>query len=230
MIKLKEQFEQKLLSIQNYDEEIEQLRKQLQEQLDIVQALADKLTERRKGIKTQFEKEITQLLQNLGMPNANFSVQIEKTELTEYGQDKVYFLFSANKKVEPQPIHKIASGGELSRVMLAIKYIVSQSKTLPTIIFDEIDTGVSGEIAHKMGELIKNLSKNIQVIDITHLPQIAGKADTHLLVYKEDTPAGTVTRIKKLSEDERVKEIARMLSGDKITDAALEQAKLLINS
>ncbi len=228
LLKIKDELEQKLLNINNYDEYLAKLEKELNQQLEKVQKLANELTQRRIGSITVFEKEIMQLLHNLGMPNAVFQAKIEKTELTATGHDKITFYFSANKKVDMQPISKVASGGELSRLMLAIKYIVSQSKTLPTIIFDEIDTGISGEIADKVGQLIKKLSKNIQVIDITHLPQIAAKADTHLLVYKHDTEKGTITNIRVLTEDERVREIAKMLSGEHITQAAIEHAKSLI--
>ncbi len=230
LIELKDQFEQKLLNINSYDEQIQQLETQVQQQLDVVQKLANQLSERRQAAITVFEKEVMQLLRQLGMPNAVFNVKLEKTDLTSTGHDKITFYFSANKKVEPQPITKVASGGELSRLMLAIKYLVGQSKTLPTIIFDEIDTGISGEIADKTGQLIKKLSKNIQVIDITHLPQIAAKADTHILVYKTDRPEGTVTQLKVLSDDERVTEIAKMLSGEQVTQAAVEHAKSLIES
>ena len=230
LIELKDQFEQKLLNINSYDEQIQQLETQVQQQLVVVQKLANQLSERRQAAITVFEKEVMQLLRQLGMPNAVFNVKLEKTDLTSTGHDKITFYFSANKKVEPQPITKVASGGELSRLMLAIKYLVGQSKTLPTIIFDEIDTGISGEIADKTGQLIKKLSKNIQVIDITHLPQIAAKADTHILVYKTDRPEGTVTQLKVLSDDERVTEIAKMLSGEQVTQAAVEHAKSLIES
>ena len=230
LLELKDQFEQKLLNINSYDEQIQQLETQVQQQLQKVERLANQLSERRQAAITVFEKEVMQLLRQLGMPNAVFNVKIEKTDLSPTGHDKITFYFSANKKIEPQPITKVASGGELSRLMLAIKYLVSQSKTLPTIIFDEIDTGISGEIADKTGQLIKKLSKNIQVIDITHLPQIAAKADTHILVYKTEQPSGTVTRLKVLSDDERVKEIAKMLSGQQVTQSAIEHARSLIEN
>ncbi len=229
LIELKDQFEKRLEAITSYDEQISILEQELEKQKQIVSQLAGKLTERRKGNKHLLEKEIQQLLQQLGMPNAVFQIIIEQTGLNALGQDKVTFYFSANKKIEPQPINRVASGGELSRLMLAIKYIISQSKTLPTIIFDEIDTGISGETADRVGKLIKQLSGNLQVIDITHLPQIAAKADTHILVYKTDTPAGTVTKLKILDENERIEQIARMLSGQQVTQAAIEHAKELIS-
>ncbi len=224
----KQDLEQKLLSITSFDEQIKKLQTQVAQQQKTVEQLAAELGKRRNGSKPKFEKEILLLIKDLGMPNAQFEAKIERTELSEHGQETVTFYFSANNKIAPQPITKIASGGELSRLMLAIKYIVSQSRTLPTIIFDEIDIGVSGEIADRMGQLIKKIASRLQVIDITHLPQIAAKADTHLLVYKEEDSNTTTTKIKSLSTEERIEEIAKMLSGERITQAAVEHARLLI--
>ncbi len=229
LLQIKQDLEQKLLSITSYDEQIRKLQAQAEEQQNAVQKLADELSKRRLGSKPKFEKEILLLIKDLGMPNASFEVMIEKTDLSPHGQDRITFFFSANKKIDPQPITKVASGGELSRLMLAIKYIVSQSRTLPTIIFDEIDTGVSGEIADRMGQLIKKIASRLQVIDITHLPQIAAKADTHLLVYKEESQDTTSTKIKVLSDQERIQEIAKMLSGEQITEAAIEHARHLLS-
>ncbi len=230
LLAIQKDLEQKLQQINDYDLVIQQLQDQVNKQTKIVNELAKKLSEKRAANKLQFEKEIMTLLHDLGMPDAVFFIDIKHTELSATGADQVTFMFSANKKMQPQPITKVASGGELSRLMLAIKYIISKSKTLPTIIFDEIDTGVSGKIADKMGNLIKRLSENIQVINITHLPQIAAKADTHLLVYKQSTPEGTITNIKQLNNKERIMEIAKMLSGEKITDSAIEHAKFLIEN
>ena len=229
LLEIKNELEQKLLSITSYDSEIAALEKQVEQQHSKVVDLAGELSQRRQGSKTKLEKEIQLLLTQLGMPNAVFEIRIDRTDLTLSGQEKVTFYFSANKKIEPQPLTRVASGGELSRLMLAIKYIVSRSRTLPTIIFDEIDTGVSGEIAAKMGQMIKKIAENIQVIEITHLPQIAAKADNHLLIYKEESEDTTTTRLRVLSETERIREIARMLSGEKITDAAMDHARQLIN-
>jgi DNA repair protein RecN (Recombination protein N) len=168
-------------------------------------------------------------LQQLGIPNASFVVQHEHTsDYTAEGIDEVNFLFSANKNEREQDISVVASGGELSRLMMSLKYILSQNKALPTIIFDEIDSGVSGEIAYKMGNMLRGMAENMQVINITHLPQIAGKGDHHYLVYKQDDDAGTHTFIKKLSEEERITEIAKMLSGEQLTDAAVDNAKQLL--
>jgi len=228
LINIKQQLEEKLLLITNYDEQIQNLKLQIEQQEKKVIDLAQELSKRRFGSKIKLEKEILILIAELGMPNAKFEIKINKTKLTNTGYDQVIFLFSANKKIEPQPITKIASGGEFSRLMLAIKYIVSQSKTLPTIIFDEIDTGVSGEIAARMGQMIKKIATRLQVINITHLPQIAAKSDTHLLVYKVEDEQTTRTLIKKLNEKEKIHEIAKMLSGKTITQAAIEQARQLI--
>ncbi len=230
LLQIKQELEQKLLDITSYDQQIKELEDQYNQQLQKVQDIAQQLSSRRKGSKPKFEKEILLLITDLGMPNARFEVKIEQTDLTPKGQDKITFFFSANKKIDPQPITKVASGGELSRLMLAIKYIVSQSKTLPTIIFDEIDTGVSGEIADRMGQLIKKISSRLQVIDITHLPQIAAKADTHILVYKDETTDTTMTKLKILSPEERIQEIAKMLSGEQVTQAAIEHARHLVNN
>jgi DNA repair protein RecN (Recombination protein N) len=162
------------------------------------------------------------------MKNAKFLIHHENTELTETGIDRIQFLFSANANISPQNITKVASGGELSRLMLAIKYNISKAAGLPTIIFDEIDAGVSGEIADKVGRLIKEMASGMQVINITHLPQVASKGDEHFLVYKEAVNGTTKTRIRRLSDDERLNEIARMLSGDSVTHAAIENAKVLL--
>jgi DNA repair protein RecN (Recombination protein N) len=159
------------------------------------------------------------------MADAKFSIAITPCTPTSSGADTVDFLFSANASVEPRPIEKIASGGELSRVMLALKTILAQHLALPTIIFDEIDTGISGRTANDVGDIIARLAKSMQVIDITHSPQVASKGSRHFLVYKEQSRSN----IRPLSQDERIEEIAKMLSGDTITDAALAQAKHLLS-
>jgi DNA repair protein RecN (Recombination protein N) len=150
--------------------------------------------------------------------------------LNTYGKDEVAFLFSANKNAEPQPVAKIASGGETARVMLCIKSLLSATSGLPTIVFDEIDTGVSGEIADRMGDIMQEISAGMQVIVITHLPQIAAKGRAHYKVYKTDSEHSTSTHIRQLNDDERVSELAQMLSGAGITEAALENARQLLNA
>jgi len=162
------------------------------------------------------------------MPETQFEAHLTPTEPGRTGADAVEFLFTANRNAAPRPIEKIASGGELSRVMLAIKALLASRMQLPTIIFDEIDTGVSGRIADAMGDIIAQLSATMQVIDITHLPQVASKGDSHFKVFKTDNEDSTVTRLTRLSPPEREHEIAKMLSGDRIDDAALENARSLL--
>ena len=167
----------------------------------------------------------------LSMPKAVFEVKINSTTaFKKNGSDEVSFEFSANKGMPTKSLTKTASGGELSRVMLCLKQLMAKHKALPTIIFDEIDTGVSGEVANQMGEVMKNISKTTQVFAITHLPQIAGKGNNHLFVYKEEKQGETFTNIKHLEGDDRLSELAKMLSGSEVTEAALENAKQLINS
>jgi len=170
-------------------------------------------------------------LGELGMPNAKFMVAIENnSHYYPDGKDKICFLFSANKNQPEQNISKIASGGEISRLMLSIKAILSESTALPTIIFDEIDTGVSGEIADKMATIMKNMAQNMQVISITHLPQIAARGKNHYKVFKEEDDHSVQTRIVLLNDSERIDEIARLLSGRDISKEAIENAKALIKS
>jgi DNA repair protein RecN (Recombination protein N) len=165
------------------------------------------------------------------MPNVQFVVSITETEqLTTNGINEIDFLFSANKNIAPQSVAKIASGGEISRVMLCLKSLLSNQNNIPTIIFDEIDTGVSGDIADKMGSIMQEMSKNIQVISITHLPQIAAKGENQYKVYKTETENTTGTQIKQLTQAERITEIAQMLSGTQLTDAAIKNAEVLLNT
>jgi DNA repair protein RecN (Recombination protein N) len=172
-----------------------------------------------------------EVLRKLAMPDAEFKISYSAlSKYNNYGNDKVLFLFNANKGGELKELSKVASGGELSRLMLSIKSLISVKKLLPTIIFDEIDQGVSGEIADKVGEIMKKMSATMQVITITHLPQIAGKGILHILVYKETNNNITYTKIKSLKKSERITEIAKMLSGIELTNAALENAKILLKN
>ena len=165
----------------------------------------------------------------LGMPNVRFSIQIADDTLGRTGQDKVAFLFSANTSTPLQPVSQVASGGEIARVMLSLKAMISGAVKLPTIIFDEIDTGVSGKIAEKMAEIMQEMGRHErQVISITHLPQIAALGTTHYKVEKEETTQGTISRMTELSSEERIREIAQMLSGSDISDAAIQNAKELL--
>ncbi len=173
-------------------------------------------------------QELMNLLADLGMPNAVLKVNIMPQEPTNEGIDVINFLFSANKGVNPQEISKVASGGEFSRLMLAVKYILANKTALPTIIFDEIDTGISGEIAFKMGKMLQTMANQHQIMAITHLPQIASKGNNHYFVYKDNNTERTISRIKQLSEQERVQEIAQMISGSTISENAIRSAKELL--
>ncbi len=230
LLKIKDELQEKLSEISSFETQIEQKREQLRNTIEKLEDLAEKLHKNRKNKSTDFQNLIIKILNKLGIENATFLVKLEKSEnFTENGKDKIQFLFSANKNFAAQPLQKIASGGEISRVMLALKYIISRKKNLPTIIFDEIDIGISGKIAAQTGELIKDMAKNIQIIQITHSPQIAAKGDKHILVYKKETAEKTEVFIKTLSHQERIQEIAKMLSGKKITEYSLKAAKELLN-
>ena len=228
LIALQHSYEEKLAVITNSDDEI----KRLEEKLIIVEkearAKAKELSlSRRKGAEI-FKQELEKTAIPLGMKNLRFEIGFEDCELCAQGMDKVEFLFAFNKQQQLMPIENTASGGELSRVMLCIKAIIAQNMQLPTIIFDEVDTGVSGEIAHKMGEMMGDISNNIQVIAITHLPQVAVKGNNHLKVYKADTDEATYTSMCELTKEERVEDIARMLSGREIDAAAINNARSLL--
>lgn len=229
LIKIKNNLQNQIDEISSFDSEINKLTIALKKKYDDLVNKANKISIERKKIIPEIEKKIVELLQNLGMPNANFKIaQTKLDQLSVNGFDTVTFLFSANKKVDMQNISKVASGGELSRLMLSIKSLISKSIALPTIIFDEIDIGVAGEIADKMGNIMLNMSKNMQVISITHLPQIASKGQYHYTVYKYDDNDTVTTNIKLLNDDERIVEIAKMLSGENVTEAAFENAKDLL--
>ncbi|MBR4839793.1 MAG: DNA repair protein RecN [Paludibacteraceae bacterium] len=229
LLALQASYEAQLQDLDSGADEIVALEKELAEQEQKVLSLAQALSDSRKASAPAIESELSELLHGLGMPNAR--VQLDFKTLDKFGpcgMDAVTFLFSANKDRGLNPIASIASGGEISRVMLALKYILSKSEALPTIIFDEIDTGVSGEIAAKMGAMMQNMSSHMQVLSITHLPQIASKGACHYKVYKQDVESGTVSCIKKLSGEDRVAEIAQMLSGANLTEAAINNAKELL--
>jgi len=229
LLVLKDEFENKLQEINSFDEQIKQYEQLIENLKKTLNKLSTEIHKKRTKTKPLFEKQIIDIVKELNIQNANFIVDITETEdFTPNGKDKINFLFSANKNTEPKQISKIASGGELSRLMLALKYVISQSKTLPTIIFDEIDTGISGETADKMGNMLRQMSKNIQLINITHLPQVAAKGHHHYFVFKKDTELDTITSIKKLDKAERIQEIAKMLSGANITESSIQTAKELL--
>ena len=220
---------EQLSHIENSDEELQQLTAEVEQLHKKSIDKATALTKQRRKAATAIEKEMKERLVPLGIPKVRFSIAIDEKPLSQNGGDKVSFLFSANTSTEMRPVSEIASGGEIARVMLSIKAMISGAVKLPTIIFDEIDTGVSGKIAEQMGMIMQEMANgNRQVISITHLPQIAARGTTHYKVYKEETQKGTVSTMTMLSDDERVQEIAQMLSGSDITDAAISNAKVLL--
>ena len=215
--------------IENSDEALAELQQKLAVQLTQAQKAAEILTQMRTKAAKQIEKEMQGRLMPLGMPNVKFSIEMTQEPLNVSGQDKVAFLFSANTSTPLQPISQVASGGEIARVMLSLKAMISGAVKLPTIIFDEIDTGVSGKTAEKMAEIMQEMGHHErQVISITHLPQIAALGSAHYKVEKEETAKGTISRMRKLSDDERVLEIAQMLSGSNVSEAAISNAKQLL--
>lgn len=231
LLQIRDNLEQKLQAVLNHDDIMAELEKQLTEQKDKVMTLAKQIHDNRKAVVPQVVDFVQQTLTTVGMPNARLSISLDFQNMEKAsprGFDAVQFLFSANKGQTLQPIHKVASGGELSRVMLAIKSLVAQNSSLPTIIFDEIDTGISGEVALRVGEVMQRLAHNMQVIAITHLPQIASKGTSHFKVYKEDKEDKTRSNIVLLKPEERVLEIAQMLSGVNPGEAALAHAKTLL--
>ena len=231
LLGLQEKFNNQIKEITSFDEQINKDKKILNQQEQKLNKLANKISVNRKKIIPKVEKTIISLLKQLGMQKAQFVVSIKKLDTyTEKGIDNIVFLFSANNKIEAKQISKVASGGELSRLILSLKYLISQTRILPTIIFDEIDTGVSGDIADKVAIIMKKMSDRLQVINISHLPQVVAKADTHLLVYKTEHKNTTSTNIKQLDNEQRINEVAKMLSGKNITEAAIKNAKELLNN
>ena len=231
LIALRDKYSAQLQTITSGDERIVALEQHIAELRTEALRRADEIHAARAKAVPSIDAALSATLAELGMPSARFTVDVAtQEELLPTGRDRVSFLFTANAGIAPQPVEKIASGGEISRVMLALKALVARSMQLPTIIFDEIDTGVSGQIADAMGRIISDLSRSMQVINITHLPQVASKGKTHFVVYKEDTLLGAMTSIRQLSARERVDEIAKMLSGSTVTSAAIEQARCLLEA
>ena len=224
LIDIYNKYASQLDNIDRADENIAELQRAVESATSRATELATAIFEAHKASAPAFESGVEKILHKVGMASAKFCIGFQSTELNTTGIGKIEFLFTANEGLTPRPIEKIASGGEMSRVMLALKSIISRSLALPTIIFDEIDTGVSGSVANAVGEVIATLSATMQVIDITHLPQVASKGNRHYLVYKADS----TTNMRQLSADERVTEIAKMLSGENITSAAIEQAQILL--
>lgn len=230
LIELTDKYRNQLNTITSFDETIAKLNKRKEDLYAQVLAQAAVLTECRSRSARQIEEQMQALLIPLGMPNVRFAVEMTtRKEPDAKGMDSVTFLFSANKNGTLQNVASIASGGEIARVMLSLKAMIAGAVKLPTIIFDEIDTGVSGSIAEKMALIMQDMGKqNRQVISITHLPQIAARGIAHYKVYKEDTETGTNSHIRLLTREERVREIANMLSGSTLTEAALNNARALL--
>ncbi|MBN1819535.1 MAG: DNA repair protein RecN [Prolixibacteraceae bacterium] len=230
LIQLKSQFEERISGIVDYDIQISRMEKELKEAVIVLKNKSKDISKRRIAVFPEIENKVVEVLTQLGMPKSRFAISHEVLkEFNSEGIDSIGFLFSANKDVEPDEISKIASGGETSRLMLAIKSLVASKKSMPTIIFDEIDSGVSGEIALKMGTILKEFSRSTQIINITHLPQIAGKGEHHYKVFKFENQKGTFTSVKKLGPAERIEELAKMVGGDNPTANAIQTAKELLN-
>lgn len=230
LISIQKQLELDLTAVLSLDEEINQLTKQVKTDEKQVVELANTLTQKRNKEMAPFTKNVNQLLHQVGMPNAKIKVTIDEVTYNAYGKDKIDFLFDANNTQKFEPIKKVASGGELSRLMLCIKSLVAKSIDLPTMIFDEIDTGISGEPAKQVGLLLQGLGQARQVLCITHQPQIAAKGNAHLFVYKEQKGTSTHTFLRALSTNERVQHIALMIGGDPPSKSALENAKELLGA
>lgn len=230
LLEIEETYRNSLSKIDNSDMLLEQLKKEREQAYNAAVAVASEIKARRKSAAVKFAKHLKAEAIKLGLKNIEFMVEFTDCELNHSGSDVVEYKVAFNKKQTPTAVRYTASGGEMSRLMLCVKSIVAQSTHLPTIIFDEVDTGVSGEIATMLGEMMHNISRHIQVFTITHLPQVAAYSDHHMRVFKTDTPESTVTSIETLDHDSHIREVARLLSGRDINNAALENAKTLIDN
>ena len=229
LIQQRDDLKLKLSHIENSDEAVSEMEKEVAKLRSLCAQRAESISKMRQTTAKQMRSNLAQRLEQLGMPHARFDVSITKTELGKNGQDSISFLFSANTSTPLQPVSQVASGGEIARVMLSLKAMISGAVKLPTIIFDEIDTGVSGKIAEKMAQIMQEMGRTErQVISITHLPQIAALGSHHYRVSKEETKNGTVSHMTELNNEERITEIAQMLSGSDISDAAIQNAKELL--
>ena len=233
LLKIRDDLQQKVGAFANIDEQIVAKEREVKSCEKDLTKLADELSAKRKKVKVSFEKAVTEIIRQLKMPHGVFEIEIsensEYSEFSETGHDKIRFLFSANKGIAPDDMSRVASGGELSRLMLAIKAVAAESNYIPTLIFDEIDTGVSGEVASKLGDIMQKMGESLQIVSITHLPQIASKAKNHFFVYKDESAQKTRSCIRQLSHNERVTEIAKMLSNDKITPEAIKAAEVILS-
>nr|WP_292960689.1 DNA repair protein RecN [Muricauda sp. UBA7809] len=229
LIAIREELAQKVDAVANIESKIKEKQEEVDAITEQVDAWAKKISDGRKSVIPQLKETLQKDLASLGMPSASFNIEVNPSKsFKANGKDDLVFLFSANKGSNYGELKKVASGGELSRIMLTIKSILAAYENLPTMMFDEIDTGVSGEISNRMGEIMRQMSENMQVFSITHLPQVASKGNYQFKVYKEEGPEGTSTHIKQLSKDERVRELAEMLGGKSLSESALAHAKELL--
>lgn len=228
LLALQAELQQKVSKVENMDEEMAAAEQAAAEARAQMMHSAEQLSEARRAVLSNIESEIASLLHDLGMPNASLRIDAETGKPSPTGIDTVTFMFSANKGIKPQQLKNVASGGEFSRLMMAIKYILASKRSLPTIIFDEIDTGVSGEIAIRMGNMMKDMANSHQIIAITHLPQIAAQGTRHYFVYKDHSADRTVSRIRQLSFDERVNEIAQMIGGKNPSANTIKNAREIL--
>jgi DNA repair protein RecN (Recombination protein N) len=230
LLHIQSNLEKSVLELGNIEEEIAILSRSIEQKTEELDLLSAKIHQNRKEAIPVLSKQLISILETLGMPNVQFKMELTISDTYfQNGKDELQFLFSANKGTDFGLLKKVASGGEMSRIMLAVKAILAQYSKLPTLIFDEIDTGVSGEIAIRMGEIMKDMSTKMQIFAITHLPQIAAKGDSHFKVFKSTINDDTQSELKLLSQDERIIEIAQMLSGANISDSALNHAKQLLS-
>lgn len=230
LISIKNDYESKLSGFTTLETDIQKLTAEIVQQKNKLLVQAKSISEKRQKAAPKIEKEIKEMLASTGMPDGKLQIEINnaKENLSASGIDSVQYLFTANKGIKPEALSKVASGGELSRLMLSVKALIAKLVALPTIIFDEIDSGISGDVANKVGNLVRKISDNHQVIAITHLPQMASKGDDHFLVYKNTQGNTTTSGLKLLKKEERINEIAKMISGNEITQASLKNAKELL--
>ena len=230
LLEIQHGYERQLNEIEHNDETLEVLAQRVAAAREAASTIARELSAKRKSAADRFKKELLAAASPLGLKNIAFDANISTTDLTASGTDNVEFLMAFNKNQSPMPVKDTASGGEISRVMLCIKAIVARHMRLPSIIFDEVDTGVSGDVANMIGEMMAGIAESIQVIAITHLPQVAAHGEHHLRVFKADNANETLTHVEALDAEEHIMEIARMLSGKDLNQAAIDNAKSLIKN
>ncbi len=228
LLEIQQRLQEKFQLTSNLDDELAKAAKTLSAAEADVKKMAAALSDTRRKVFDPLRKQLTRLLKELGMPEATLAIDVQTIEAGPTGADRIEVLFSANKGIPPKPLAQVASGGEFARLMFALKHVMAEKTAMPTLVLDEIDSGISGEIAIKLGDLMKVMSTRHQVITITHLPQVAAKGQTHYYVYKDNSAKKTVSNIKELSADERVEEIAKMIGGDKPSRVAIENAQELI--